>query len=138
LDGPVGCARAGAVCGTRIAANAQNAETFGKPIGHHQAIAFKLARMATDIEAARLFVHAAAAQHDAGARGSGKIAMVKLFATEMAERVTADAIQIHGGYGYMTEFPVERFFRDAKVGTIWEGTSEIQQLLIARELGLAP
>jgi butyryl-CoA dehydrogenase len=117
-------------------AYAKQRETFGKPIGHHQAIAFKLARMATDIEAARVLVRHAAALHDTGARMSGRISMAKLFATEAAERVTADAIQIHGGYGYMSEFPVERYFRDAKVGPIWEGTSEIQQIMIARELGL--
>jgi alkylation response protein AidB-like acyl-CoA dehydrogenase len=119
-------------------AHARQRQTFGKPIGNHQAIAFKLARMATDIEAARLLVDDAAARHDRGERASARISMAKLFATEAGERITAEAVQIHGGYGYMTELPVERFFRDAKVGTIWEGTSEIQQLVIARDLGLAP
>jgi hypothetical protein len=119
-------------------AYAKERMTFGKPIGNHQAIAFMLARMATDIEAARLLVQHAADLHERGERATGRISMAKLFATEAAERITRDAIQIHGGYGYMTDFPVERFFRDARVGTIWEGTSEIQQLVIARELGFTP
>jgi len=114
---------------------AKERKTFGKPIGQHQAIAFKLARMATDIDAARLLVQRAAALHERGRRCTKEVSMAKLFATETALRVTGEAVQIHGGYGYMTELPVERYFRDAKVGTIWEGTSEIQHLLIARELG---
>ena len=114
---------------------ARERKSFGKAIGQHQAIAFKLARMATDINAARLLVRRAAALHERGRRCTKEVSMAKLFATETAVRVTGEAVQIHGGYGYMTELPVERYFRDAKVGTIWEGTSEIQHLLIARELG---
>jgi len=110
--------------------------TFGKPIARHQAIAFKLARMALDLEAARLLIHRGARLYDRGERATMAVSMAKLFATEAAVRITGEAVQVHGGYGYMTELPVERYFRDAKVGTIWEGTSEIQQLIIARELGL--
>jgi butyryl-CoA dehydrogenase len=117
-------------------AYAKERVTFGKSIGNHQAIAFKIARMALDIEAARLLIHRAAELHDSGTRATREISMAKLFATEAAVRITGDAIQIHGGYGYTTEFPLERYFRDAKVGTIWEGTSEMQQLIIAQELGL--
>jgi len=115
---------------------AQQRETFGKPIGSHQAVAFALARMATDLEAARALLRHAAAAYDSGARASRLVSMAKLFATEAAVRITGDALQIHGGYGYMTEFPLERYFRDAKVGTIWEGTSQIQQMIIAQDLGL--
>jgi butyryl-CoA dehydrogenase len=114
---------------------AKERKTFGKAIGQHQAVAFKLARMAVDLDAARLLVHRAARLYDEGKRAAKEVSMAKLFATEAAQRITADAVQIHGGYGYMTEFPVERYFRDAKVGTIWEGTSEVQQMIIARELG---
>jgi len=110
--------------------------TFGQPIGRHQAIAFQLARMAVDIDAARLLIRQAADLYDRGERASGAVSKAKLFATEAAVRITGSALQIHGGYGYMTELPLERYFRDAKVGTIWEGTSEMQQLMIAAELGL--
>ncbi len=109
---------------------------FGKAIGDHQAIAFKIARMAVDLDAAALLIDRAAALYDRGERASKEVSMAKLFSTEVAVRITGEAIQIHGGYGYMTELPLERYFRDAKVGTIWEGTSEIQQLIIAQELGL--
>ncbi len=115
---------------------AQQRETFGKPIGSHQAVAFTLARMATDLEAARALLRHAAIAYDSGTRASRLVSMAKLFATEAAVRITGDALQIHGGYGYMTEFPLERYFRDAKVGTIWEGTSQIQQMIIAQDLGL--
>jgi alkylation response protein AidB-like acyl-CoA dehydrogenase len=115
---------------------AQQRETFGKPIGSHQAVAFMLARMATDLEAARALLRHAAVAYDSGMRASRLVSMAKLFATEAAVRITGDALQIHGGYGYMTEFPLERYFRDAKVGTIWEGTSQIQQMIIAQDLGL--
>jgi alkylation response protein AidB-like acyl-CoA dehydrogenase len=91
--------------------------------------------MAVDLDAARLLVHRAARLYDEEGRAAKEVSMAKLFATEAAQRITAEAVQIHGGYGYMSEFPVERYFRDAKVGTIWEGTSEVQQLIIARELG---
>ncbi len=109
---------------------------FGKPIARHQTIAFKIARMAVEIDAARLLIQRAARLYDDGVRATKEVSMAKLFATEAAVRITGDVLQVHGGYGYMTELPVERYFRDAKVGTIWEGTSEIQQLIIARELGL--
>jgi butyryl-CoA dehydrogenase len=112
-------------------------ETFGKPIGQHQAVAFRLARMAVDLDAARLLIHRAADSYDLGGRVTKEVSMAKLFATEAATRITGDALQIHGGYGYTTEFPLERYFRDAKVGTLWEGTSEMQHLIIARELGFA-
>ena len=117
-------------------AYAQQRKTFGKAIGDHQAIGFALARMSVDLDAARLLIRRAARLYDTGARASAAIAKAKWFATEAAVRITGEALQIHGGYGYMTELPLERYFRDAKVGTIWEGTSEIQQLIIAQELGL--
>jgi butyryl-CoA dehydrogenase len=105
---------------------------FGKPITEHQAINFKLADMATQIEAARQLVWHAAALRDAGEPCLKEASMAKLFASEMAERVCSDAIQIHGGYGYVTDFPVERIYRDVRVCQIYEGTSEIQRLVIGR------
>jgi alkylation response protein AidB-like acyl-CoA dehydrogenase len=117
-------------------AHAHRRVTFGQPIAKHQAVAFQLARMALDLDAARLLIRQAADLYDRGVRASGAVSKAKLFATEAAVRITGSAIQIHGGYGYMTELPLERYFRDAKVGTIWEGTSEMQQLMIAGELGL--
>jgi alkylation response protein AidB-like acyl-CoA dehydrogenase len=109
-------------------------KTFGKAIASHQAIAFKLADMATQITAARHLVYDAARRKDAGLPFSREAAMAKLFASEMAMRVTSDAIQIHGGYGFTREYHVERMFRDAKLCTIGEGTSEIQRLVISRGL----
>jgi alkylation response protein AidB-like acyl-CoA dehydrogenase len=109
---------------------------FGKPIGHHQATGFKVARMAMKLDAARALIQRACEMYDAGERCARHVSEAKLFATEAAVDITGDAVQIHGGYGYIEEFPVERYFRDAKVGTIWEGTSEIQQQIICRELGL--
>jgi len=109
---------------------------FGRAIGTFQAVQFKLADMATEIELARTLVHKAAWLKDAG-QPYGKIAgMAKLFASEAAVRAADEAIQIHGGYGYIREYPVERFYRDAKLLEIGEGTSEIQRLVIARHLGL--
>ena len=105
---------------------------FGKPITEHQAINFKLADMATQIEAARQLVWHAAALRDAGEPCLKEASMAKLFASEMAERVCSDAIQIHGGYGYVADFPVERIYRDVRVCQIYEGTSEIQRLVIGR------
>ena len=105
---------------------------FGKPITEHQAINFKLADMATEIEAARQLVWHAAALRDAGEPCLKEASMAKLFASEMAERVCSDAIQIHGGYGYVADFPVERIYRDVRVCQIYEGTSEIQRLVIGR------
>jgi alkylation response protein AidB-like acyl-CoA dehydrogenase len=113
---------------------ARERETFGRRIAEHQAIAFKLADMATQIEAARLLVHNAARLRDAGQPCLTQAAMAKLFASEMAERVASDAIQIHGGYGYLNDFPVERIWRDVRVCQIYEGTSEVQRLIIARDV----
>ena len=108
--------------------------TFGKPLAGHQAISFKLAEMATQIEAARQLVLHAAALKDAGAPCLTQACMAKLFASEMAERVCSDAIQIHGGSGYVSDFPVERIYRDVRVCQIYEGTSEVQKMIIARDL----
>jgi butyryl-CoA dehydrogenase len=105
---------------------------FGKPISSFQAIQFMLADMATELEAARLLVWKAARMKNAGIPYSKESAMCKLYAAEMAERVTNKAIQIHGGYGYTMEYPVERFFRDAKITAIYEGTSEVQRIVISR------
>jgi butyryl-CoA dehydrogenase len=107
---------------------------FGQPIFDHQAVQFRLADMATQLEAARQLIHHAAALKDAGQPCLKEAAMAKLFASEMAERVCSDAIQIHGGYGYFTDFPVERIYRDVRVCQIYEGTSDIQRILIARNL----
>jgi alkylation response protein AidB-like acyl-CoA dehydrogenase len=107
---------------------------FGKRIGEFQAIQHKLANMATEIDAARLLVYRAAWRKANGLSHTQEGAMAKLFASETARRQTGEAIQILGGYGYTKEFPVERYYRDAKVTEIYEGTSEIQRLVIAREL----
>jgi alkylation response protein AidB-like acyl-CoA dehydrogenase len=113
---------------------ARERHTFGVPIANHQAIQWMLADAATEIQAARLMVYWAASLKDRGARFTKEAAMAKLFATEMSERVCRNAIQIHGGYGYSAEFEVERMYRDTRLMTIGEGTSEIQRLVIAREL----
>ena len=113
---------------------ARERETFGKPIIEHQAISFRLADMATQIEAARQLTWHAASLRDAGLPCLKEASMAKLFASEMAERVCSDAIQIHGGYGYVTDFPVERIYRDVRVCQIYEGTSDIQRLVIGRAL----
>ena len=115
-------------------AYAKEREAFGKQIIEHQAVAFRLADMATQLAAARGLVLDAAARRDAGEPCLKEAAMAKLFASEMAERVASDAIQIHGGYGYLADFPVERIYRDVRVCQIYEGTSDIQRLLIAREI----
>ena len=107
---------------------------FGQPIFDHQAVQFRLADMATQLEAARQLIHHAAALKDAGEPCLKQAAMAKLVASEMAERVCSDAIQIHGGYGYVADFPVERIYRDVRVCQIYEGTSDIQRILIARNL----
>lgn len=109
-------------------------KTFGKPICEHQAIQFKLADMATEIEAARLLVHKAAAMKDAGENFERAASMAKLFASRVANWVTNEAVQIHGGYGYVKEYHVERLLRDAKITQIYEGTSEIQKIVISRSL----
>ncbi len=113
---------------------ANEREAFGKPIVGHQAVAFKLADMATRIEAARLLVLRAAALRDAGEPCLKEASMAKLFASEMAETVCSEAIQIHGGYGVLNDFPVERIYRDVRVCQIYEGTSEVQRLVISRSL----
>jgi hypothetical protein len=113
---------------------AKERESFGQPIFNHQAVNFRLADMATQIEAARQLVLHAAALRDAGRPCLKEAAMAKLFASEMAEKVCSDAIQIHGGYGYVTDFPVERIWRDVRVCQIYEGTSDIQRMLIGRAL----
>jgi alkylation response protein AidB-like acyl-CoA dehydrogenase len=120
---------------------AQEREAFGKKIGQFQGISFKLADMKTQIEAARMLVHRAALAKtkckETGERYTLEAAMAKLFASEMCRFVTNEAVQIHGGMGYSKEFPVERYFRDAKITEIYEGTSEIQRMVIARlETGL--
>jgi alkylation response protein AidB-like acyl-CoA dehydrogenase len=112
---------------------ASQRHTFGKPITEHQAIQWMIADAATEIHAARLMVYYAAWLKELGKPYTKAGAMAKLFATEMAERVTRSAIQIHGGYGYSKEFPVERLYRDARLMTIGEGTSEVQRMVIARE-----
>jgi hypothetical protein len=113
---------------------ARERTSFGKALIDHQAINFKLADMATQVEAARQLVWHAAALRDAGEPCLKEASMAKLFASEMAERVCSDAIQIHGGYGYVADFPVERIYRDVRVCQIYEGTSEIQRLVIGRAL----
>ncbi|BDG06534.1 acyl-CoA dehydrogenase family protein [Anaeromyxobacter oryzae] len=113
---------------------AKDRRTFGVPIAEHQAISFMLADMATEHDAARLLVLRAAALKEAGLPFTREASMAKLFASEAAQRAVGHAVQIHGGYGYTDAFPVERYFRDARVQTIYEGTSEIQRLVIAREL----
>jgi butyryl-CoA dehydrogenase len=111
---------------------ARERKSFGKPLAEHQALNFKLADMATGIEAARQLVWHAAALRDAGQPCLKEASMAKLFASEMAERVCSAAIQVHGGYGYVNDFPVERIYRDVRVCQIYEGTSEIQRLVIGR------
>jgi alkylation response protein AidB-like acyl-CoA dehydrogenase len=109
-------------------------QQFGKPISEFQAIQFKLADMATQIEAARLLMYRAAALKDKGKKTTRESSMAKLFASEMSVRVCEEAIQIHGGYGYTKDYPPEKYWRDSKLCTIGEGTSEIQRIIIAREV----
>ena len=109
-------------------------EAFGKPIHRFQSVGFKLADMATEIEASKLLVYQAAKKYDEGHNVVKEAAMAKLFASETAMKTTTEAIQVFGGYGYIKEYPAERFFRDAKVLTIGEGTSEIQKIVILREI----
>ncbi len=136
--GRIGVA-AQAVGGARAALDAahqyaKERETFGRPIVEHQAIAFKLADMATQVEAARqLYLHAAQ-MRDAGLECAREASMAKLFASEMAERVASEAIQIHGGYGFLNDFPVEKIYRDVRVYQIYEGTSEVQKIMISRQV----
>lgn len=112
----------------------QEREQFGKPISEFQAIQFKLADMATEIDAARLLMYRAAYLKDQGKRVTKESAMAKLYASEVSVRVSEEAIQIHGGYGYTKDYPAEKYWRDSKLCTIGEGTSEIQRLVIAKQL----
>jgi alkylation response protein AidB-like acyl-CoA dehydrogenase len=107
---------------------------FGHPISDFQAIQFKIAEMATEVDASRLMTWRAAVLRDSGQEHTVQSSMAKLYASEMAVRVALEAVQIHGGYGFIKEYPVERYLRDSKLGTIGEGTSEVQRLVIAREL----
>jgi alkylation response protein AidB-like acyl-CoA dehydrogenase len=127
----VGMARSAYECALTYA---KQRESFGQPIFQHQAVGFRLADMATQIEAARALVMHAAALRDVGLPCLKEAAMAKLFASEMAEKVCSDAIQVHGGYGYVSDFPVERIYRDVRVCQIYEGTSDIQKIIIARAL----
>ncbi|MES2771343.1 MAG: acyl-CoA dehydrogenase family protein [Pseudomonadota bacterium] len=127
----VGMARAAFEAATHYA---KARETFGKPICAHQAVLFRLADMATQIDAARLLVWRAALLKDAGKPCLKEASMAKVFASEMAEKVCSDAIQIHGGYGYVSDFPVERIYRDVRVCQIYEGANDIQRLVIGREI----
>ncbi|RQP10514.1 MAG: acyl-CoA dehydrogenase, partial [Parapedobacter sp.] len=113
---------------------ARERQTFGKPIAQHQAIQFKLADMATQIEAARLLCLKAAWLKDRGEPYAQAASMAKLYASEVAMKATVEAVQIHGGYGYVKEYHVERLMRDAKITQIYEGTSEIQRMVISREI----
>jgi hypothetical protein len=115
-------------------AYARQREAFGHAISHFQAIRHKLANMKVDLDAAWLLTTRAAEMRDAGRRVTLEASMAKLYASEMVQRVTSDAVQIHGGYGYMRDYPVERYYRDARVMALYEGTSEIQRHVIAREI----
>ncbi len=115
-------------------AYAKEREAFGKPIANHQAVAFKLADMATDIEAAKMMVYRSAWLKDQGMDYNSASAMAKVFASEVAMKHTTEAVQIHGGYGYVKEYHVERLMRDAKITQIYEGTSEVQRIVISRNL----
>jgi butyryl-CoA dehydrogenase len=127
----LGIARAGY---EEAVAYAKDRKAFGQPIASFQAIQFMLADMATEIDAARLLIWRAASLKDKGVRYSAEAAMAKLFASEMAERVTSKAIQVHGGLGYMKECPAERHWRDSRITQIYEGTSEIQRMVISSAL----
>ncbi|MCW8977116.1 MAG: acyl-CoA dehydrogenase [Sedimenticola sp.] len=113
---------------------AKERESFGTPIINHQAVGFRLADMATQLEAAHLMVMNAAVLRDAGEPCLKQACMAKLFASEAAERICSDAIQVHGGYGYLQDFPVERIYRDVRISQIYEGTSDIQRIVISRAL----
>jgi butyryl-CoA dehydrogenase/short/branched chain acyl-CoA dehydrogenase len=127
----VGLARGALECGLKYA---QEREQFGKPIAEFQAVQFQLADLATEIEAARLLTYNAARLRDTGAPFVKEAAMAKLFASRAAEHVTSKVVEVYGGYGFSREYPVEKFFRDQKVGQIYEGTSNMQLLVIAKQL----
>ena len=128
-----GCGVAGAALDEAVKYSQQR-ETFGQPIANHQAIQLKLADMVTKVEASRLLTYRAAEAYDRGERCDMEAGMAKLFATEAAIDNSMDAMRVHGGYGYSKEFPVERFYRDAPLLTIGEGTNELQRIIIARQL----
>jgi alkylation response protein AidB-like acyl-CoA dehydrogenase len=139
LDGgriSIGALSLGIAKGAYFAAKqyAKEREQFGKPIAQFQAIAFKLADMATEIEASELLIHNAANKKNRGERMTLQGAMAKYYSSEVAVKVANDAVQVLGGYGYTKDFPVERFYRDSKLCTIGEGTSEIQKLVIAKQI----
>jgi alkylation response protein AidB-like acyl-CoA dehydrogenase len=113
---------------------ARQRKQFGRPISEFQAIQWKLADMATEIDAARLLTYRAASLKNQQRPATQEASMAKLFASEMSVRAATEAIQIHGGYGYTKDYPVEKFYRDSKICTLGEGTSEIQRLVIARQL----
>jgi alkylation response protein AidB-like acyl-CoA dehydrogenase len=113
---------------------AKTRKQFGKPLAEFQGIQFKIADMATEIEAARLLTHKAAKLKDDGKDFKFAASMAKYFASEIATKATNEAIQIHGGYGFIKEFPVEKLYRDVKLMTIGEGTSEVQKIIMARQL----
>ena len=113
---------------------AKEREQFGKPISHLQGVSFMLANMATGIEASKLLVYRAAYEVDQGRLAIENASMAKLFATKTAMQTAIDALQIFGGYGYTEDYPIERYFRDAKVTEIYEGTSEIQKIVISKQL----
>jgi acyl-CoA dehydrogenase len=123
-----------AACLDQSVAFAKDRVAFGRAIGAYEGISFKIAEMAMDLDAARLLVYRAAALADAGRPFVIEASKAKLFASTAARKHASEAVQIHGGYGYTTEFPVERFYRDAKITEIYEGTSEIQHIIIARSL----
>jgi alkylation response protein AidB-like acyl-CoA dehydrogenase len=127
----IGMARAAFECALTYA---KERTAFGTPIFNHQAVQFRLADMATQLEAARQLLHHAASLKDAGLPCLKEAAMAKLFASEMAERVVSAAIQTLGGYGYVADFPLERIYRDVRVCQIYEGTSDVQKILIGRAL----
>jgi alkylation response protein AidB-like acyl-CoA dehydrogenase len=113
---------------------AKEREQFGKPIAEFQGISFKIADMSTKIQAAELLTRQAGQLKDAHLKCTKEAAMAKYYASEVSVEVSTDAVQIHGGYGYTKDFPVEKFYRDSKLCTIGEGTSEIQKIVIAREV----
>ena len=129
--GAVGIARAALEASIKFA---KERHQFGKPIGDFQIIRAMLVDMATEIDAARLLTYRALHMEERGLKHTKETSMAKLYASEMADRVTYKAIQIHGGYGLTTDFPVERYWRDARLCTIGEGTSEIQRLIISAEI----
>ena len=114
--------------------HAKGREQFGRKISKFQGLRWTIADMATEIEAARQFMFSAAAMKDRGENYTVQASMAKLFASEMVNRVTAKALQMHGGYGFVKDYPVERFYRDARVFTIYEGTSEIQRVVISNHI----